>query len=355
LIWLLLLAWGPLTDGKIAVGNLDAQIAGLAGHPGERARLLLTRAQYLGSPADYDLALALVPPQDRELRGEVEAALHQFRLALADARSAGAGDLLASVQQAMGDEEMALPFRSKRAGRDLQSLGELAVLEGVLGRFSEAEQHFAEAQASYHDVSPFGPAWLEFQWGLLEERQGRLAEALQHYEEAHRLLPDYAPATGHLAGALAMSGDRLRAIRLLTPLADRMEDPEYAAELLALQPDEQLRARATRRFDALVKKHPEAYADHAARFFLGRARAVELARRNLDNRHTDEAYALLIDALISVNQDACGVADKAWQQRPHAGAQLQVAVAKAFSRCGKLSQAEKVLTAPSPPPTTPRR
>src|SRR5689334_1588752 len=146
----------------------------------------------------------------------------------------------------------------KMAGHDLESLGQLAVLEGALGRVSEAEKHFAEAQASHHDVSPFGPAWLEFQWGLLEERQGRLAEALQHYEEAHRILPDYAPATGHLAGALALSGDKLRAIRLLTPLADRMEDPEYAAELLTLSPDGKLRARTVQRYDELLSKYPEA-------------------------------------------------------------------------------------------------
>src|SRR5262249_20979596 len=142
----------------------------------------------------------------------------------------------------------------------IESLGQLAVLEAQLGRGDEAERLFGEAQAGFHDVSPFPLAWLYFQWGLFHEREGRQGEALPFYEAAHQRLPDYAPATGHLA---ALS-DRMKAIRLLTPLADRLEDPEYGAQLLALQPDEKLRARVAKRYDDLLAKHPDAYADHAA-------------------------------------------------------------------------------------------
>src|SRR4051794_36668602 len=87
------------TDGKIAVGNLDAQIAGYqrAGHQAELIGVYLTRAQYLGAPGDYDqaeeLAEALVRRSPREarpylLRAQVRAALHQFKGALSDVRQA---------------------------------------------------------------------------------------------------------------------------------------------------------------------------------------------------------------------------------------------------------------------------
>src|SRR5262249_49504814 len=140
----------PTTDGKIAMGNLDAQIAGLAhaGHEEELVGAQLTRAQYLGSPGDLDraeqLAEGLVRRAPREprpylLRAQVRAALHQFRGALADAAHAerlGAQPealqaLRAGVWQAMGDEEQALPLRERlaRLRPDIESLGQLAVLK----------------------------------------------------------------------------------------------------------------------------------------------------------------------------------------------------------------------------------
>jgi tetratricopeptide (TPR) repeat protein len=381
LLLVLVAAWLPTTDGRIAVGNLDAQIAGLtrAGdHGRELLELYLTRAQYLGSPGDYDQAEAIVeqmvrtPQHDMPLRPyffrvQVRAALHQFRAAFADADRLytyfGPTDameaLRASLWQATGDEEKALPILEKRAKQhaDLQSLGQLAVLKGLLGEVDEAERLFREGEASYHDASPFAVAWLEFQWGLMCERAGRLSTARELYQSAYERLPQYAPAIGHLAGVLAHLGEKERAIRLLEPLADRLDDPEYAAQLLTLRPDEKLRARAAKRYNQLLKKHPEAYADHGARFFLGQPRAIELAKLNLANRHTDEAYQLLIDALLAAKKDACPAAEEALRQRPRAGMFLRVAVANAWTRCGKMSQAEKLLSAPapSPPATTPPR
>jgi Flp pilus assembly protein TadD len=381
LLLVLVAAWLPTTDGRIAVGNLDAQIAGLTragGHGQELAGLLLTRAQYLGSPADYDHAEAIteeivrtpqhdLPLRPYFLRAQVRMALHQFRAAQADVDRLysffGPTDamqaLRARLWEATGDEEKALPIFEQRAKQhaDLQTVGQLAVLKGTLGQVEEAERLFGEAEASYHDASPFAVAWLEFQWGLLCERTGRLSTARERYQSAVERLPQYAPAIGHLAGVVAHLGEKERAIRLLEPLADRLDDPEYAAQLLTLRPDEKLRARAARRYDQLLKKHPEAYADHAARFFLGQPRAIELAKLNLANRHTDEAYQLLIDALLAAKKDACPMAEEALRKRPRAGMVLKIAVANAWTRCGKMSQAEKLLSAPapSPPATTPPR
>jgi hypothetical protein len=49
------------SDGGLALGNLQSQIAGLdkTGHYEEEIPLLLLRGQILGHPADYERALSL--------------------------------------------------------------------------------------------------------------------------------------------------------------------------------------------------------------------------------------------------------------------------------------------------------
>ncbi len=58
--------------------------------------------------------------------------------------------------------------------------------------------------------------------------------------------------------------------------------------------------QAQHRYDELLEKHANAFADHAAEFFLaaGRdpARALHWARFNLAVRHTPRAQALLVQA-----------------------------------------------------------
>ena len=58
-------------------------------------------------------------------------------------------------------------------------------------------------------------------------------------------------------------------------------------------------------FEALLARHPLAFADHAAEFYLDSGgdarRAFELARLNLANRPTARAYELYADA-----SDRCG-------------------------------------------------
>ena len=63
---------------------------------------------------------------------------------------------------------------------------------------------------------------------------------------------------------------------------------------------------ATRRApsgSATSRRCPEAFSDHAARFYLDvgktRARALELARANLANRDTPEARALVVEAALA--------------------------------------------------------
>ena len=88
-------------------------------------------------------------------------------------------------------------------------------------------------------------------------------------------MPAYAPALGHRAEVDAALGARDAAINRLRPLAASSDDPEYAASLASVlsgagQPveAEQWRMSAAARYDELVVRHPEAFVDHAAEFWL---------------------------------------------------------------------------------------
>ncbi|MCA1829204.1 MAG: hypothetical protein LC689_19955 [Myxococcales bacterium] len=332
------------TDGAIALGNLDAQIAGQE-RLLERERgsvmdaaalveLLQARAQYTGRIADYDRAaeaaeeaVRVAPHQADALlvRAGSRAALHRFPEALADANAAlklGADEvkvagLRSSVFQAQGRlaEALALRRQAVRVHATTQSVGALAAAEAAIGDRAAAERDFDEAVRLYRDTSPFPLAWIDFQRGLLREKAGDLQGAHASYSAALLRLPQYAQAAAHLAALEAMEGSRARAVELLRPLAS-LDDPEYAGQLAALLPDSQgsaLRESARARFEALLARHPQAFADHAARFFLARdpRRALELAVKNLEVRRTWEAFDLALTAASAAGVDGCEIASQA--------------------------------------------
>ncbi len=379
----------PATDAVIAVQNLDAQIreqervharspealeftAALVG-------LLETRAQFLGRLSDYDRALALAEDAfDRApanpgavlLRAGARSALHQFAAALGDLDRATAlgGDasaiaqLRASILQAQGHLPEALVLWRKLAssGRDIRTLGSLAVVEWENGNREEAARLFTEAVDSYRDVSPFPPAWIEFQQGLLAHGAGEWAIAQKHYEAARAYLPQYAAATEHLAEVLGAQGEHRKAAELLRPLVQSSEDPEHAAQLAKTLVQLGKPAEASRfqleagdRYDALIARHPEAFADHAARFWLPQnpVRALALARKNLASRRTPDAFDLAISAALGAGETAlaCELADEATATaRP--ASRVHLVAARAFDACGKSDRARRERIAASSSP-----
>lgn len=146
-------------------------------------------------------------------------------------------------------------------------------------------------------------------------RAGDLDAARSWYEAARRRVPDYAPAAGHLAEIELLSGSPATAVALLRPLTRTSDDPEYAAHLAAalhavgrVHEAEQWRERAAARYDELVLRHPEAYADHAADFWLtvgaDADRGLDLALRNLAYGRTTRAHALYRRAVLARNRPA---------------------------------------------------
>jgi tetratricopeptide (TPR) repeat protein len=123
-------------------------------------------------------------------------------------------------------------------------------------------------------------------------------------EAAVRVVPVYVPAQGHLAEIEAALGETAAAVARLRPLARAPDDPDYATQLARILGDagrteeaQVWRDYAEARYDELLARHPEAFADHAAEFWFtvggDPGRALRLARQNLALRPTPRARALV--------------------------------------------------------------
>ena len=322
------------TSGVIAVANLQAQIDGLMAHlPSARLRqaaaaspavaerallvdLLILRGQVLGRIVNYERAAELAEVLVRDardhgtvwlVRARTRATFHRFTVALADIDAAGrcGADRAtldaerAAILQAVGCYAEALVLRRDAAERrpDFATLGALAVLEAERGQVAQAERLFTEARHRYRGVSPFPVASLDFRRGLMWLGERDLTAARAWFHAAVVLVPDYAPALGHLAEVDAALGAFDAAIDRLRRLAESSDDPEYAAGLVGLLSDaghpqeaEHWRISAASRYDELVLHHPEAFADHAADFWLtvggDRSKGLQLMLRNHAGRAT---------------------------------------------------------------------
>lgn len=323
----------PLTDGTIALLNLDGQIEAFepevnAGHASVETRADLTelislRGLILGRIADYEKAedfaeqLVLDAPTDpRALlsRARTRAGFHRFNDALdnvdraeqlsLDANTANAER--AAIYQALGRYDEAFKLREEAAKRQ-PSFENLAALVGLLGERGEleaAERQYEQSRSRYRGVSPFPLALLDFQLGLMWMNDGRLDDARRSFEAAWRRVPGYAQAQGHLAEVEADLGEIDSALSRLHLLAESSDDPDYAAQLARIlaevghESESRIwRRRAAARYDELIASHPEAFADHAAEFWLAAGadpgKALRFAKMNVQIRNTPHARRLL--------------------------------------------------------------
>jgi tetratricopeptide (TPR) repeat protein len=172
-----------------------------------------------------------------------------------------------------------------------------------LGEFEEAERTYLQALRKYPDVSPFSLAWVCFQLGVLWGESvpaPQANRAAQWYRTAIDYLPCYVKARVHLAEIYLDRGEIGDARALLEPVLESCDPEVYwrLADVAGAAGDSaeaamQLQA-AQSGFEALLAKHPLAFADHGAEFYAGSggdpARAFELARLNLANRPTLRAF-----------------------------------------------------------------
>ena len=312
----------PLTtDGSIALRNLDAQIYGLeaevaSGYLTAERRLclidlLVLRGRTLGRIADYRRAEQLANQFVGETgsaesflaRARIHALFHRFRAALDDLDiaqdlsidEATAEEERAAIFQGLGRYDEALALRQGAVARcaTFESLAALATLYAERGEIDTAQQLYVESQSRYRGVSPFPLALLDFQIAQMWMHQGDWKKAQELLQFAVQRLPGYAPAQGHLAKVEAEIGDGDDSLARLYPLVMSSDDPDYASQLARILQDlgrieeSQYWCRlAATMYASLVVEYPEAFADHAAEFWLGPGanpnKAVELAQINFE-------------------------------------------------------------------------
>jgi tetratricopeptide (TPR) repeat protein len=339
---------GRYTSGAIALNNLSASIAGLEALRGDSetftelntlSKLLFVRGDVLGRIADHDRAevvaheaIALCPdsPAALNLYAQLAGRFHRFNeaKALLD-RALAAGHPRneidaerAALLQATGSYAEALILRRVLVKGDptVQSIGALASLQAEMGDWSAAEQSYARALEADEGVSPFPAAQLLFEWGVNAMRRGELDRAEAVLAELDRLLPAHVPGRGHRAEVAIARGEFDKAFALVAPLIETSDDPEYRAiyaEILAARGDARAHKEAqsaASRYDALLARRPEAYADHAAAFFIGVGnrpdRALELAAWNWELRDTPRSRSLLEKAQRTVEAAAAAIAHR---------------------------------------------
>ena len=347
----------PSPDGDEELRVLDREIELHRSDPrfvGTTIRELLDRAAIRGDAADYQDALERSQqwveraPTDLaawKARAITLGRVHRFaaaREALDKAKRLTADvtewdDIAATLDEATGQLAASAAYRERRAkaAPNSTNLTRWAASLALAGRFDDAIALIPRAAAELRDPSPITIAWLYFQWGRLYELRGEIGAARQFYEAAHARLPGSLEPLVHLAQTMLATGGDPRAV-----VADALTTNPHP-ELLALagRIDE---ARAA--WERYLRVLPEAFADHAARFYLGPGndpkRARMLADANLSNRATADARALAVEAALAGGdpQAACGVAGPlATGIRAH-----QVLAWKAFAACGRSADADRL-------------
>lgn len=347
-------------DGVAELRAIDADLARLRTDAANRAsfvNLLLGRAGITQTVEDYAEAVAVTAawieaaPEDPaawKARTQALSRVHRF----ADARTALErvktlvgedewGPLGAAIEEATGHPERAAPVRERWATVLVRP--EVVTLLGVnlalRGKLAEAIALVPKAAAAARDNSPVNFAWLYFQWGRFYEQAGQLAMARDLFAEAHRRMPGYLEATVHLAQTMTATGQDPRA--LVTEALLTNGHPE----LLALAGKTAEAAEAWKRYLTAL---PEAFGDHAARFFLGPGadprNALVLAQANLANRDTAEARSLVAEAALAAGDpgQACRVVEPLLEPGRAVLRAHEFIAWRALSACGRKTEADRI-------------
>jgi tetratricopeptide (TPR) repeat protein len=349
-------------DGVAALANVDRKIEILeksADQPLQLVGLVLVRATFRGRLEDYVdadkrsaawIASAPTEPEAWKARTQALTAIHEFtaaREALSHVKKLVTDDsewldLEVTIDEASGRRDRSMPARTEGARRfpNAKSLTLYAATLALQGKLDEALAQMPIAAAKLRDNSAETMAWLYFQWGRLYEQKGDYASARAFYQEAHARLPGYVEANAHLAQTMMLTGDKAGATQVVTAALASDRNPallDLAAQLGIGSVDD-----ARTAWERYLSALPKAFADHAARFYLGAGmdpkRALELARANLANRDVPEARELVVQAALA-SGDTTGACDAAGPLADAALRAHRFAAWQAFSRCGRTADA----------------
>jgi tetratricopeptide (TPR) repeat protein len=320
------------TSGRIALANLSTSIESLERYRLEHAtfenlmalsKFLFLRGDLLGRIVDHDRAelvakeaIALSPNTASALynRARLAERFHRFEEAKAlldQALAAGHPTQEIDVEksallQATGHYEEALAVRERLANDNpgIDTLGALASLLAEMDQWAKAEISYETALDADESTSPIPCGQLLFEWGVSAMRRGDLDRAEAIFAELEAILPQHVPGRGHRA-EVALARRQLKvAEALITTLLAIADDPEYRAtyaEILAARGEAEAAASeaegAAAGYEVLLARRPEAYADHAASFFMGLGNrpqlALDLAMANWKLRDTPRSRRLL--------------------------------------------------------------
>ncbi|MEX1368568.1 MAG: tetratricopeptide repeat protein [Nannocystaceae bacterium] len=299
-----------------------------------RARLNYTLHRLDRVDADYELATKL-PTRD-------PSALYQrelFRANLAFQRG--------QYEQAKKDLDSAVERKPL-----LPSLASLALYYWKSGQFDQAEPLYLQALEDYRDDATEPAAWLHLQLGLMDLDRGRYDEALEHYRAGEALIKGYWLIEEHIAEILTLQGKTEQAEAMYRAIIERTDNPEFMdalGELLeaAGKTDEatQWYAKAAERYEAQLKRFPEAAYGHALEHFLAHgkdpARALQMAERNHALRPNADAKRLLAQALLAAGKtaDARKMIEEALAT-PMRSADLHAAAAAVYAASGDEAKAQ---------------
>jgi len=332
---------GRYTSGRIALANLSTSIESLELRRVKHrtfedqlalSKFLFLRGDLLGRIVDHDRA-ELVAKKSIAFSPDIASTLYiRARLAERFHRFEEANALLdqalvaghpqdeidverAALLQATGLYKEALVLRERLAKDNptLQTLGALATLLAEMDQWTAAEISYEDALDADENTSPIPCSQLLFEWGVSAMRRGDLDRAEAVFIELDAILPQHVPGRGHRAEVALARGQLDVAVALITPLLAISDDPEYRAThaaILAARGEAEAAARETKRaaagYDVLLARRPEAYADHAAAFFMGAGNrpqlAVDLASANFKLRDTPRSRKLLDRALRNARQ-----------------------------------------------------
>lgn len=350
--------------GDAVMRGLDAEIDRVAGEKNDVAlvELLLQRASIRGWLEDYSRALSVArtavekQPTDQgalAALARAQLAVHLFAEARVTIAKLGLGsaardELQTSLDQATGNLDATLAARKKRVElfADAASVTLLAATLAEAGKPRDGIALIDMAVKQLRSNTPQYFAWLLFQWGLLYEQSGETAAARDFYAEAHRRLPVHVEVTTHLIEALGSLGDLRGARALLEATAtDTPRHPAYLALAASMSGTNENIKAASEAWERYIAAFPAAFADHAARFYMGAGnnskRALELAQINLDARDTPAARGLVIDAALSEGdkERACGAIGPLATSGPR---RERFLAWRAFTACGRKSDAERL-------------
>lgn len=333
------------TGGKEALDALDGSIRTLAASPdgdvvsaSERVSLLAKRFSITRRASDLEDMLRTSDTTLAKHPKDLVASLARVRTLIAARRLAEARTILAphgEFGKASSPQETLLRLEAfnqsdeydppRSDGTDAaadRTVEEVIVEARTLGRMQkvdEANARFEEAERLATGPDPFVLADLYFEWAAMWEREGDLAQATRLYREAVTRVPLHVHAAVHLA-ALEPPKD---AVLLLEPLDAPDADPDVLAalgifrELVTDGAGKASLETAKKRYDELVAKFPEAYAEHAGWFWLSAGdepkKALAAARIDLRNVRNADSYELMLAAAQAAGEkaEACETAQRA--------------------------------------------